>query len=508
MSRLAARLGVTLAALTTAAASLVVASGPAGASEVIWPGTSSSLSVVGHGWGHGHGLSQYGARGAALKGVTSAQILSFYYPGTTATTQASSQVRVQITANAGRPVIVSSQTGLLMRDVVTGGTRPLSTSYAKWRIGYSTTYGYVLQYLSAGSWHSFLNTSHQISFAGPSTLRLWFAPTPTVDFTYVRSTAYREELRAVANGSSMMTVNAVTMDLYLRSVVPRESPASWPAAALQAQAVAARSYSSYQRVSHAGNLFDVYDTTQDQVYGGYATYSSSAAGGVVQEQVSTTTAISATANQVRTYGGRAIFAQFSSSNGGFTATGSQPYLRAAADPWEQYSGNPYASWSATAALSSLRALSGLKSIDHIYIYRQATTGGHVSTVQFVGLNSSNQAATVNKTGNDVRSYFGWRSDYFGFVSNGSTDGGPTGAWPLVGDQIFAAQGSARVINGVSSAQAGYRGSIQAIQREVAVTQTGIYDSATVNGVYHWQWLVGLPGNGIVDAKTWQTMTVR
>jgi len=508
MRRTAARLVVVLAAATTTAASLVALSTPASAYEVIWPGTAGSLTVSGHGYGHGHGLSQYGARGAALKGVTAAQILSFYYPGTTATTQASAQVRVQITANVGRPVIVSSRAGLLVRDVVTGATRPLSTTYSHWRIGYSPTYGYVLQYLNAGRWNSLQTSSHQMGFAGPSTNRLWFAPTATVNFAGVRSTAYREELRAVANGSSMITVNAVTMDLYLRSVVPRESPASWPAAALQAQSVAARSYSSYQRLAHARNLFDVYDTTRDQVYGGYATYSTAAAGGVVQEQVTTTAAIAATANQVRAYGGRPIFAQFSSSNGGFSAAGSLPYLRAAADPWERYSGNPYQNWTATAAVSSLRALAGLKTLNRIYVNRQTTSGGHVSTVSFIGTNSSNTEVTVVKSGNTVRSYFGWRSTYFGFVVTGSTDGGPTGAWPLVGDQIFAAQGSARVINGISAAQARYRPYIMAIQREAAVAQTGSYDSATVNGIYRWQRLVGLPAIGIVDSRTWQVMTVR
>jgi len=508
MRHTAARLVVVLAAATTTAASLVALSTPASAYEVIWPGTAGSLTVSGHGYGHGHGLSQYGARGAALKGVTAAQILSFYYPGTTATTQASAQVRVQITANVGRPVIVSSRAGLLARDVVTGATRPLSTTYSHWRIGYSPTYGYVLQYLNAGRWNSLQTSSHQMGFAGPSTNRLWFAPTATVNFAGVRSSAYREELRAVANGSSMITVNAVTMDLYLRSVVPRESPASWPAAALQAQSVAARSYSSYQRLAHARNLFDVYDTTRDQVYGGYATYSTAAAGGVVQEQATTNAAIAATANQIRTYAGKPIFAQFSSSNGGFSATGSQPYLRAAADPWEIYSGNPYQNWTATAAVSSLRSLAGLRTLNRIYVNRQLTTGGHVTTVSFIGLNSSNQEVTVIKSGATLRSYFGWRSDYFGFVVTGSTDGGPSGSWPLVGDQIFAAAGSARVINGVSAAQVKYRPYIMVIQREAAVGQTGIYDSATVNGIYRWQRLVGLPANGIVDSRTWQVMTVR
>jgi SpoIID/LytB domain protein len=298
------------------------------------------------------------------------------------------------------------------------------------------------------------------------------------------------------------------MDLYLRSVVPRESPASWPLAALQAQSVAARSYSSYQRVAHGRNQFDVYDTTRDQVYGGFATYATAASSGAVQEHPATTNAITTTANAIRSYGGTPIFAQFSSSNGGHSSIGSKPYLRAAADPWERYSSNPYKDWTASASVTSLRSLAGLKTLSRIYVNRETSSGGHVSTVSFIGTNSSNQTVTVTKSGDTLRSYFGWRSDYFAFVVTGSTDGGPTGGWPLVGDQIFAGQGSARVINGVSEAQAGYRSYIMAIQREAAVAQTGRYDGATVNGVYRWQRLVGLPDNGIVDARTWQTMTSR
>lgn len=507
MRRLTGRLTVMLAAAATAAGLGVTLSGPAAAYEVIWPG-SGSITVVGHGYGHGHGLSQYGAQGAASRGVTAAQILSFYYPGTLATTQSAAPVRVQITANAARSIVVSSRSGLYARDARTGATQLLSASYPYWRTGYSPSVGYVLQYLNAGRWSSLRTSPDPMGFVGPSTNRLWWASSSTVDFTNVRSTAYRGELRQVWTGASLITVNVVDMDLYLRGVVPRESPSYWPAAALQAQAVAARSYSSYQRISHAGNLFDVYDTTQDQVYGGYSTYATAASGGVFLEQATTTAAVMATVNQIRSYGGRPIFAQFSSSNGGFSSAGSQPYLRAAADPWEGYSTSPYKTWTTSVAVTSLRALSGLTTISQIYVSRETSAGGHVAVVRFVGTNSANQSATVDKTGNDLRSYFGWRSTYFGFVVTGATDGGPTGSWPLVGDQIFAAQGSARVINGVSDAQAGYRPSIMAIQREAAVVQTGRYDSATVAGVARWQGLVGLGRTGITDPTTWQAMTVR
>ncbi len=500
------RLAAAAVSLALGAAAVVAGAGPAAASETIAVPSSGSISVTGHGYGHGHGLSQYGARGGALHGATATQMLAFYYPGTTATTLAAANVRVQLTANAGRPVIVSARTGLGMRDSVTGVVTPLSTAYAMWRVNRSAT-GYTLDYLAWGSWHTSRTSTHPLGFVGGYTNRLWRATATTVNFAAVSSRGYRGELRAVINGSSLMTVNYVLMDLYLRSVVPRESPASWPAAALQAQAVAARSYSAYKRATGSARIYDVYDTTSDQVYGGYVSYANAAAAGVIGEDTRTDAAVAASANAVRSYGGKPIFAQFSSSNGGYSSAGSQPYLRFAADPWERYSANPYATWTASAAVTSLRSLAGLKTLTRMVVNRESTAGGHVSTIAFTGTDTANNARTVSKTGNSVRSYFGWRSTFFGF-DTGATDGGPTGAWPLTGDQIFAAGGSARVINGVSAAQAGYRPAIAAIQREVAIAQTSRYDAATVLGVARWQGLVGLARSGTVDARTWQVMTVR
>lgn len=74
--------------------SLPQSTGPAYAAEVLTPGADGVISVRGHGWGHGHGLSQYGAQGAALRGVDAATILATYYPGTADTVAPSGQIRV------------------------------------------------------------------------------------------------------------------------------------------------------------------------------------------------------------------------------------------------------------------------------------------------------------------------------------------------------------------------------------------------------------------------------
>ncbi len=408
------RMALALAVVLALSVGGLVGFPSAAAAETVYVPVSGSMAVTGHGYGHGHGLSQYGAQGAALRGATAAQILAFYYPGTVATTYPHSVLRVQVTANAGRPAAVSSFSGLQVRDAQTGATTALTTAYPMWRISYSTTYKYLLQYLSASTWHTLRTSVNPLGFVGGYTIRLWPTAATTVDFRNVASAGYRGEMRAVWTGSSFLTVNYVLMELYLRGVVPRESPASFPAAALQAQAVAARSYSVLKRATYVSRGFDVYDTTSDQVYGGYLRWATAASSPTYYEHPNTDKAVAATANGVRSYGGRVIFAQFSSSNGGFVASGGQPYLRAARDSWEASSTNPNKSWSTSAAVSSLRSLAGLKTLSRMVISRETSAGGHVSTVAFTGTDSANRAVTVTRTGDQVRSYFGWRSTYFSF----------------------------------------------------------------------------------------------
>ena len=82
----------------------------AAAAESYWIAPAGNLTVFGKGYGHGRGMSQYGAQGAALAGLTSAQILDFYYPGTAAATT-SGNIRVHITADTSPGAYVRPATG-------------------------------------------------------------------------------------------------------------------------------------------------------------------------------------------------------------------------------------------------------------------------------------------------------------------------------------------------------------------------------------------------------------
>ena len=85
---------------------------------------------------------------------------------------------------------------------------------------------------------------------------------------------YRSLLGGFNYGGGVWAINRVSLDQYTQGVVPRESPSSWRSAALQAQAIAARSYGRNAVESHTGSAYDICDTTSCQVYGGLGPLSS------------------------------------------------------------------------------------------------------------------------------------------------------------------------------------------------------------------------------------------
>ena len=149
--------------------------------------------------------------------------------------------------------------------------------------------------------------------------------------------AYRGRLRAAApkpGSPARDTVNILSLEKYLRGVVPREMPSSWSTEAVRAQAIAARTYAAYERSHPRAAHFQICDTTSCQVYGG-----------VASEAAATTEALKATRGQILVdAAGEPAFSQFSSSSGGWSAAGSVPYLAAQADPYDGWTGNPNHDW--------------------------------------------------------------------------------------------------------------------------------------------------------------------
>ena len=135
---------------------------------------------------------------------------------------------------------------------------------------------------------------------------------PSADgFVWIGDKWYRGRVMVTLEGGELTAVNYVNLEDYLYSVVGSEMPVSWPQAALQSQAVAARSYALYKQARTHNPLYDVDATTAYQVYKG-----------LLQESPNTIAAVDATKNKVVTYGGQVIEALFHSSSGDFTENAS------------------------------------------------------------------------------------------------------------------------------------------------------------------------------------------
>ena len=274
----------------------------------------TALLVTGHGWGHGVGMSQWGAYGYALHGWTYRRILAHYYPGTTLGRVGDLRVRVLL-AQRARSVTVGCATPIRVTD----GRRVT-------RMLPAGTYG-------VGARLVFPVRKHRggLSFGRFAVLECDRAPL-TLD-----GRAYHGTLSLRSGGGAVSVVNGLSLDTYLRGVVPSESPSRWPLAALEAQAVAARSYAVSELRPNAS--YDLVPTTADQVYRG-----------VAAETPRSDRAVYATLGEVLTWGGEVARTYYSSSSGGRTEAVQDawpnaapiPYLRSVPDPYDTYS--PHHDW--------------------------------------------------------------------------------------------------------------------------------------------------------------------
>ena len=369
---------------------LVVSSLPAAAEEVP---AAASYTVTGYGYGHGHGLSQYGAQGAANQGLSWKQIIAFYYPGTRLG-KARGTIKVLITADK-KDVVVDARDGLRLTRL-TGRkafnltkVRPKAT---RWRImprGSRSVVSYRIP--SRGGWQKWTTFPGAAEFSAgnqPVTLRL----------PKHGSADYRGALRSVEKH----TVNVLPIDRYVQGVVPREVPAEWPAQAVRAQAVAARTYAAFEREA-ATSYYDICDTESCQVYGG-----------VADEHPAATAAVKATGGRVVLYQGQPAFTQFSSSNGGYSSAGSQPYLVAQPDPYEASSDNPNDPWTATITSAQIEkawpVVSKLVSLSFSRDGLGSHFGGRVTSVTLTG-SLGGLPTSVKVTGDDFRSRLGLKSTW-------------------------------------------------------------------------------------------------
>ncbi len=401
------RIAWSLAVAVAGAALAVLAPATPAYAEEVYPRSSDGVfRIDGHGWGHGRGLNQWGAQGAATTGVAYRTILAKYYPGTAVLVGGDVPMRVLLQEDDGVDLRVKWATNLAVRDKASGARHVLPSGYPDWRITIDSAAEHVQYY--SGGWKTW-SVSGRSAWTGP----LQFEGVPTVRLFLPDGTMrdYRGVLRAVRSGGGMATVNELWMEHYLYGVVPRESPASFHAEALKAQAVAARSYSRYKR-DHAPATaqWDICSTIQCQVYGGVRLTTPSGTA-VALEHPATNDAVNATRGEVRAYGGSAIFAEFSSSNGGWsTASTTFSYLAAAADPWDEIV-SPHHSWTAEVTAAQIeRRYPSVGRLTRLRVTARdgnGEWGGRVKAVILEGVDAAGNPTSVQASGAGIYNANPW-----------------------------------------------------------------------------------------------------
>ena len=252
---------------------------------------------------------------------------------------------------------------------------------------------------------------------------------------------YRGLVRVLPEGDRLQAVNLLGLEHYLASVVGSEMPASWPAEALRAQAVAARTYALAQLKPEAP--FDLRSTVASQVYRG-----------TEAETDSTRSAVAATRSQVLSHGGSLIDAVFHSSSGGSTENSGElwtrqlPYLVSVPDqdklsPWHQ--------WSVRFEPDQLRrAFQETAGASRIEVLAASSTG-RVRRARVIG-----PAGSLDLSGSELRQRLGLRSTLVQFRFEPPLAPGPAGGITTATAEANAAasalsRGGTRAATGPSTA---------------------------------------------------------
>jgi stage II sporulation protein D len=351
-------------------------------------GPATTLYITGGGYGHGIGLSQYGAYGYALHGWTYQQILGHYYTGTAlGKTNPAQTVRVLLGSGSAA-----------FAGATHAGNKTLNPSL---------TYDVVP--LANGSLKLVNQTTHKAVGTFPAPL----TATGPAPLSLAGLGTYRGSLEFRPNGSGgIYTVNVVGLDDYVQGVIAAEMPSTWSAEALKAQAVAARTYAITTDV--AGGFYNLYPDTRSQMYRGLAA-----------ETAATDAAVAATSGQIVTYDGAPAVTYFSASSGGYTenvedawpGATADPWLRGVPDPYDGAGGDPYHHWTRQISLSAATKQLGRFVRGNLIAINVSQHGAspRIMSAQVIGTRG-----TTTVTGSQLEGAFGLLSTWAQFTTISSS----------------------------------------------------------------------------------------
>ncbi|MHB8294781.1 MAG: SpoIID/LytB domain-containing protein, partial [Acidimicrobiales bacterium] len=400
---------------------------------------AGAVTLTGHGFGPGYGMGQWGAFGYAIKQLSYQQILAHYYSNTAISTVGNPAIRVLITENSGNDVIVTSPSAF----TAAGLPVPAGGAALMHDVG-SGRFSVYIGASCSGPWPAAPATTVSEMAAGASAAGAVAAAVPSGHGPGAPASqllqlcqgggnkTLRGDIAAYDAGGSARTINVVPLDSYVQGVVPSEMPAywgglgasgpqgqAWGFQALEAQAVAARTYAEALMAENGGQgayvYADICDTPMCQDYRG-----------VVAETTLSNLAVADTSGQALTRAGAPAFTQYSASTGGYTAGGVFNAVPDAGDAVCVPSAcNPNHDWTVKVSASSIQAafpsIGSLESVNVVSRNGLGSLGGRAGSVDLVG-----SAGTKVVTGSSLAWDLGLQSNWF--AVQGAPSGGVGGYW--------------------------------------------------------------------------------
>jgi SpoIID/LytB domain protein len=411
--------------------------GAARAAEVIQ--VPAGFTITGAGWGHGLGMSQYGAYGMALDGATYDQIIKHYYTGAaplmTPTNPAfrvgietgQTTIFARVEDNPLDPGVASNLT-VVVDNVTTLNFAPM--------VELTFTFIDTTFALTSSDGQSAVGTSAALSWDNATTLlNLNSGTLASTALGAAACTTTSCSHRYKYGSFSIAAKNAVNIlrlnDQYLYGL--GEMPSSWALEALKAQVVAARSFAISRNTVRASCDCNIGVTDSDQVFLGFVKEVSS--GGDRWVQAVNETKADDT-NGIAIYSGSTLVpGYYSSSTGGKTqprsevwGTSTISWLVSVNDPWSQDPrvNNPYASWTATIDQATLVSRLRARGINVADVWSMTVAGSYPSGgISKINLSdSAGNITTLNiapgqpVTPDGLRGLLGTRSTYISAITPG------------------------------------------------------------------------------------------
>jgi len=384
------------------------------------------FSFTGSGYGHGVGMSQIGARAKALAGESATAILNYYYSGTKVETATDSKIlrinighllkstKVRSDSNGAKlqlfaGALSESKTADVLLDIPSKTT--LNVEISGSRLNISTTQGANTTPITNG-------TSFTLRWSG--TRHMEGAPTVisvTANSTVNRYRYGQIQFKVIKDkllGNRLSIINSVRLqDEYLWGI--GEVPSSWPLAALQAQAIASRTYALAKSLKiRTACSCHLYGSISDQSFVGFSKESEAFYGQFWRS------AVDSTVGQIITYDGLPITAYFTSSTGGVTETSEHawgtatPFTQSVPDSASaDIALNPrFATWSRQITQSVIAAAFLLPDVLSLQVLSLNPAG----TVELIQATSS-KGVTATLTGETFRSRSKLPSAWFSIVVN-------------------------------------------------------------------------------------------